>query len=167
MVALVPSEFARSNRTWQGKLPLTSFVRLQEVLGQVDGEVHIQLEFSLDENGRIRIAGQVNAPAKLVCYTCMKVRRRDVTATIDLRVVSTDREAREIFADFDAVVLGDGPTTIQDLIEDDILLSIPSRVCVNEGSCEHRPTVTVAESEDAYRPFQRIGQVVKLFEKSN
>lgn len=166
MVALVPRELARSNRIWQGKIPIGSFSRLHEVLGKQEGDVRVRLEFSYDGNGRVRIIGQVAAPAQLMCYTCMKTLDRDVTAEIDMCVVASEREAREIFADFDAVVLHDGPTTIEELVEDDILLSVPTSVCADGESCSNRPQSFVGRPEKKYRPFQQIGQVVKVAEES-
>ncbi|MXW54065.1 MAG: hypothetical protein F4X44_02520 [Gammaproteobacteria bacterium] len=166
MVALVPRELARSNRVWQGKIPIASFSRLHEVLGIRDGHVRVQLDFSYDENGRVRIVGQAVAPAELMCYSCMKTLERDVTAEIDVCIVSSEREAREIFADFDAVVLHDGPTTIEELVEDDILLSVPTRVCPDGESCTNRPQSMGDNAKSKYRPFEQIGQVVKTVEKS-
>lgn len=165
MVAFVASEYARSNRVWQGNLPISSFVRLPEALGHMEGSVSIRLEFTFDANGRVHVVGCVVAPAELMCYTCMKVRKCEVNASIDMRVVYTEDEAREIFAEFDAVVLDDGPTTIQDLIEDDVLLSIPTSVCTDAGKCSYRPQDSKLESRDTYRPFEHIGHVVKSFEK--
>lgn len=166
MVAVVPRELARSNRIWQGKISMASFSRLQDVLGKRDGDVRVRLEFSYDENGRIRIIGQVVAPAELMCYTCMKTLERDVSTEIDVCIVSSEREAKEIFADFDAVVLHDGRTTIEDLVEDDILLSVPTSVCTEGDSCVNRPQTIVGKQEKKYRPFQQIGQVVKIVEES-
>lgn len=166
MVALVPREFARSNRIWQGKIPLTSFSRLHDVLGRSDGFVSIELEFSYDENGRVHIEGQAIAPAKLMCFTCMKSMERDVAARIDVCIVESESEAKEVFADFDAVVLPDGPTTIEELVEDDILLSIPSTACEDGESCANRPQDFGEKQASTYRPFQQIGQVVKMGEKS-
>lgn len=128
--------------------------------------MRIQLDFSYDDNGRVRIIGQAVAPAELMCYTCMKTLEREVTAKIDVCIVSSEREAKEIFADFDAVVLHDGSTTIEDLVEDDILLSVPTRVCAEGESCANRPRSIGGKPESGYRPFEQIGQVVKTVEKS-
>ena len=166
MVALVASEYARSNRIWQGKLRISSFARLPESLGRTDGFVEVKLEFTFDANGRVHVVGNAVAPAELMCYACMKARRCEVTAHIDLRVVRTEDEAKEIFADFDSIVLGDGPTTIQDLIEDDILLSIPPSVCMDTEKCGNRPQELPNEKGKSYRPFQRIGLVAKAVDKS-
>lgn len=128
--------------------------------------MRVDLDFSYDENGRVRVVGQAVAPAELVCYTCLQSQERDVTAKIDVCIVSSEREAKEIFADFDAVVLHDGTTTIEELVEDDILLSVPTRVCSEGESCANRPQSLGDMPADRYRPFQKIGQVVKEVEKS-
>ncbi len=166
MVALVASEYARSNRIWQGKLRLSSFARLPKALGRTDGFVKVRLEFTFDPNGRVHIIGNAVAPAELMCYTCMKTKRCDITALIDMRVVRTEDEARETFADFDSVVLGDGRTSVQELVEDDILLSIPPSVCVDTDTCENRPQAMPNEKGESHRPFQRIGLVAKAVDKS-
>ncbi len=161
MVSLVPSEYARSNRVWQGTLPLSSFARLHEALGNLEADIEVRLEFSIDENARIRVIGEAIAPANLMCYTCMKMMRCHVPATINARIVKTDREAEQIFADYDAIVLGDGPTEVQELIEDDILMSIPNRVCKQGENCENRPKMMAEESMKTHQPLRDLKRVLK------
>ena len=166
MVSLVPSEFARSGRIWQGKLPLSSFSRLSEVLDAADEEVSVRLEFSLDANGRVQVCGQVDASAELMCYTCMKSRPCMISAAVDMRIVQTEREAKEFFTDFDAVVLEEGPITVQELIEDDVLLSIPSSACAEGDDCIHRPRLLEGQATQSSLPFRDLGRALKSLDNT-
>ena len=164
MATLVPREFARSNRKWQGKLPLKVFTRLCEAISNEEGDVDVLLNFSVDDNGRIRVFGQVSTTAELTCYTCMLQQVRKIVAPIDARIVDSDHEAREIFSDFDAMVLDDGRIAIQDLIEDDLILNIPTTICRDGNKCTNRPQATQVESKGTFKPFEKIGQVVKTID---
>ena len=127
MIVFSPSDCARSNRNWQGSLSLTTFPRLYEAVGKLNETVSVQLEFSLDENNRIRAFGQIQTKARLRCSTCSLEQEVPFTVTLDVRLVRSEREARDIFGEFDAIVVDDDKITLQELVEDDVLMSIPSR----------------------------------------
>lgn len=161
MIVFSPSDCARTNRKWQGSLSLTTFPRLYEAVGKLNEPVRVQLEFSLDENNRIRAFGQIQTTAKLRCYTCSLEKEVPFTVTFDVRLVRSEREAREIFGEFDAIVVNDDKITLQELVEDDVLMSIPSRVCDDQQACPRRHSDTDVIPPTTHRPFANIGRLMK------
>ena len=161
MIAFSPSDCARSNRTWQGSLSTSTFPRLYAAVGKIDETVSVQLEFLLDENDRVRVFGQIDTRARLRCYACSIEKEVPFTVKLDVRLVRSEREAREIFGEFDAIVVADDKITLQELIEDDVLMSIPSRVCDDQQACPRRQTDTEAIPPTTHRPFANIGRLMK------
>ena len=126
-------------------------------LGQQDATVSLELEFGLDSSGRILVSGAAEVHAKLMCFLCMKLKTCTITSFIDTRLVHSEAEAQEIFAEFDAIVVPEGPITIQKLIEDDLLLSIPSRVCDDNSRCSNVEQSSTSSTEaPMQRPFKNI-----------
>ena len=161
MIVFCPSDCARANRTWQRSLSMPTFPRLYEAVGRLNESVAVQLEFSLDENDRVRVFGQIATKAKLQCDACSLEKVVPFTVNLDVRLVRSEREAREIFEEFDAIVVNDDKITLQELIEDDVLLSIPSRVCDDQQACPQRHADTEAIPQTTHRPFANIGQLIK------
>lgn len=161
MIVFSPSDCARSNRKWQGSLTLPTFPRLYEAVGKINETVSVQLEFVLDENDRVRVFGQIDTKAKLRCYACSLEKEVPFTVKLDVRLVRSEREAREIFDEFDAIVITDDKITVQELIEDDVLMNIPSRVCDDQQACPRRHTDTEAIPPTTHRPFANIGRLMK------
>lgn len=161
MIVFSPSDCARSNRKWQGNLALTAFPRLYEAVGKLNETVSVQLEFSLDENGRIRAFGNIQTKTKLRCHNCTIEKEVPFSVNLDVRLVRSEREACEIFDAFDAIVVPDDKITLQELVEDDVLMSIPSRVCDDEEECPRRREETEAIPPTTHRPFANIGELMK------
>lgn len=162
MIVISPSDFARSNRQWKGDLSLNTFPRLYEAVGKLNETVTVQLEFSLDQNGRIRVCGKLRTKAKLRCSICTEERAVPFSVCFDVRLVRSEQEASEIFTEYDSIVLQDDKITIQELIEDDVLMSIPSQVCDGENPCPRRPVTTETIPSTTHRPFANIDQLVKV-----
>ena len=161
MIVFSPSDCARSNRKWQGSLSLTTFPRLYEAVGKLQETVNVRLEFSRDENDRIRTFGQIQTKAKLRCNACTLEKEVPFSVTLDVRLVRSEQEAREIFGKFDAIVVHDDKITLQELVEDDVLMSMPSQVCDDQDACPYRHADAKASSPTTHRPFANIGKLVK------
>ena len=161
MIVFCPSDCARANRKWQRSLSMPTFPRLFEAVGKLNEAVSVQLEFALDENDRVRVFGQIATKAKLRCHACSLEKEVPFTVNLDVRLVRSEREAREIFGEFDAIVVSDDKITLQELIEDDVLMSIPSRVCDDQLACPRRHTATEAIPPTTHRPFANIGRLMK------
>ena len=161
MIVFCPSDCARANRKWQRSLSMPTFPRLYEAVGKLNEAVSVQLEFELDENDRVRVLVKLRPKLN---FGVMRVRlEKEVpfTVNLDVRLVRSEREAREIFGEFDAIVVSDDKITLQELIEDDVLMSIPSRVCDDKQACPRRHTDTEAIPPTTHRPFANIGRLMK------
>ncbi len=141
---------------------MQSFQRLFQALGQVDSTLSVHLEFSLDDNRRVRVTGWVLSDAKLKCYICLKDQYHSIRTTIDVRIVRTEQEAKEIFDEFDSIVVEDDTITLNELIEDDVLLNIPTQVCAEGLRCENRTAEIHTPHLSVNRPFENIRDLVKL-----
>ena len=160
MVSLVPQEFARANRVWEGDLPLKTFDRLCQVVGLSDGNVRLKLQFVLDDNGRVHVTGNACSPAKLPCKRCLSDVACSIEATIDFVVVKSQREAHELFNECDAIVHEGGPLEIQALVEDDLLMSVKPVTCPNESLCGYRGPDKKVELQ-VHQPFAGLKRMLQ------
>lgn len=162
MIAFRPIESARTNRVWRGELPMDSLDRLSKALDGATGMITVELEFSYDENRRIKVTGTATTNSIVTCFRCLQATTIKIYAPVDYRLVQSEHEAKEIFSIHDAIVFNDEPITLQELIEDDLLLSIPPLVCDSTKSCRanvatggDQPTTKV------HRPFANLAKFLK------
>ena len=140
LAAVVPMELAKRGAVMRVQLPLESLPRVSaHVLG---GEsIEVDISFARDEQGRCRVRGAVESVLSLQCQSCLEPVARRVHTDIDLCVVASEREADEMDPDLNPFVLDGGEATLATLVEDDVLLSLPVRVCERGDTCPSRPTL--------------------------
>jgi len=135
--AVSPHELARKGGLFSGEISIGAFPRLAAlVLG--DGVVDVRLEFAQDDQGRSHVRGTAVVHAALSCQRCLEAVQRKLDVQIDLRVVGSDAVAREFADAFDSFVLTDDEIAVVDLIEDDLILALPSQVCEAYDECPNR-----------------------------
>lgn len=174
-MVLVPqldvAELARAGGSWHGVIDVAAFERLGSVLFNVsDGSktepssVSAVLDFSLDDEGRPWIRGTCKLVAPIICSRCTETVDVDVMTALDYRIVETDAEAERLMPALDAVVSEDTQVPLTTLLEDDILLSMPERCCIDEAKCDHAREVELAGHDaetSAAKPLEGLRALVE------
>ena len=159
-----PRDYARNNREWRGKVPLSTFERLASDIQSESESVEVQLAFSLNENEHVRIQGHATIDAAIACHRCMESIATTVRADIDALIVRSDRLAQKLAHDVDVIVVEDNPVEIASLLEDDLLMSIPWRVCASENDCPNLESKVLDEKPDTgdtQRPFANLRSLLE------
>ena len=160
-------DYARNNRRWRGKLPIASFDRLVREISTDTEFVNVELAFSHDEKNYIRMQGQALVTAEVACHRCSESVATTIRADIDARIVRSEEIAQDLAQEADVIVAADNPVSITDLIEDDLIMSIPWRVCERQEDCPNLSESVVAETQDdnvddsTQKPFANLRQLLK------
>ncbi len=162
-VKVTPQDYARANRQWRGTVPLSAFERLPHELDARGSEVEVLLAFSLNEYGHVRMCGHAQILAKLTCHRCLAAVPCAVRAEIDTLVVQSDALARQLAQETDVLVIDKPPVDICELVEDDLILSIPWRVCDDMDNC---PRSSVRQylaqtTEERQHPFKNLRDLLQ------
>lgn len=142
-----------------GRLPLSGFARLRSALQDPIGEAAFQLSFGRDQDGRATISGNVKATLVLCCQRCLGPLVHEVDERISLAVVNGMDEARDLPVRYDPLLATDALVRLADLVEDELLLSLPQISVHEPGVCEAADSGTVVEvtadreSSDRESPF--------------
>ena len=164
---LTPIEYAKSSRSWIGEIEASKLLRIQQEVQAGASNVEVSLHFSLDESRRIHIEGNAELTAKVSCHRCNERVKTTISAKIDARIARNENEARLLAQEFDVIELSDTPVHVAQLIEDDLLLSIPWRVCDEPKTCENLPDglISTPDTDDntpaTTRPFANIADLIK------
>ena len=120
-------EFATAGATQEGTLPLASFPRLQDALVSDSGNVAYKVQGVRDERGRPSLRLSVRATLQLRCQRCLGPLAHEVRAEALLVLAATQAEidAEPAAVDSPDRVLAGKEMAVRDLVEDELILSLP------------------------------------------
>lgn len=124
--------------------------RAAECLADKAGRVEVEIEFSVDAQGRRRIAGIIEADVSVTCQRCLAATRIGIREPVDLVVVPDEESARAIDADFDPWICQDNRIVLADLVEEQLLLGLPLVSVHESGPCAERTHFFAAPEQAGY-----------------
>lgn len=133
-----PLHLADKRGVLMGRIPLSSFSRLAEILLDNTGSVDIELSFRR-EGKLAMIEGRIETTLTLVCQNCLQDLPWPVNNVINLAIVSSIDEANRLPENYEPLLLEEEKILITDIIEDELLLVVPQypkhqHNCLNQVS---------------------------------
>ncbi len=126
-----PFRLAEQGRELRGKLAVSEFPRLQELLFQsVDTDVNdelidIKLEFMRSETGLPLVKGTIGCKLDMRCQRCLQLVKIPFDSELNVVFVSSDAQAETLQEGSDTWLVEDSHLFLKDFIEDEILLALP------------------------------------------
>ena len=137
-----PWRLAEQEETLEGHLKLDLLPRLAPLLANAAGEAAFVLTFGRDARRRLVIELKVDADLSLECQRCLDDMVLRVDSTTSLTPVSGLQEAEQLPEELDPVMIGEGEyLDIVQLIEDELMLGIPSSPRHEQQSCNRQESV--------------------------
>lgn len=109
----------------EGALPVARLSRLVERLLDDSGQVQLEARFDRDESGRYRLQGQLRAALRVRCERCLEPMTRQVDQAFCLAAVWSEDDASHLPEAYDPWVVGEEPVSLLEMIEEELLLSLP------------------------------------------
>jgi uncharacterized protein len=131
---LDPRKFAQQGISLQGFVPLVELPRITEALQDTSGEVHVDLTFGLSEEKSKMVSGHARANVSLMCQRCLSPVTVLVESHISLGIVWDEEHANALPEYLDPWIVGEGAADFYDMIEEEMLLSLPA-VAYHEEFC--------------------------------
>ena len=140
--------------------------------GEGSGPFRTELAFSRDlqdpealRAGDVRVVGSVAGPMALRCSGCAEVETVALEVSVNVTAVSSEARAEALGEGTDVVLVDDIEVGLAALVEDELLLCLPERACV-EDPCPRAPGLSYPADEavvpDAQRrrPFENLGALL-------
>lgn len=145
----------------QADLPLADLPRLENVLSDVSGSAQVSLRFSIDEQKRQRIEGEVSAALSIFCQRCLEPMPFPVHAEISLAVVRDEALAAQLPRNMDPIIVSDDLLHLHEVVEEELLLSLPF-VSYHETQCAEKVDDPIeVPVKDTQRPFEGLASLLK------
>lgn len=166
-------KLAVENRKLQGTIALDKFARLTKSLQNSKGVVKVSLEFRQVGKRKARIVGSATARISLLCQRCLESMEFDLRADFHHLVVESEAVLLDLSDDEDGIVCTQERVRLVDLLEDELLISLPmvsSHARSHEaGTCqpiadeamELEPTDAPQVEPDTHRPFADLAGALK------
>jgi len=172
-----------------GTIPVSSFHRLVESISNDKGEVQARLEFRRGKKQKTLIIGHVIADLELICQNCLEPFSFQIVSSFRWFLVKDEDALIDLEADDEGVICGEDRINIVELLEDEILVSLPMVAKHPEGACsfvaqhvgdaldnkvvndisvrENVPEETSTEvKSDTYQPFASLAELKNQFDRS-
>lgn len=115
---------AERNVCLEGDFPLAGLGRLSSILCDTAGELHARLIFG-SRAGFHSLQGTVEANLRLICQRCMEPMCHRVSGHFKFGLVLDEEEINDLPADLEPYLIKGEEQSIIELIEDELLLSLP------------------------------------------
>lgn len=149
-------DFVRKAEKHRGRIPLAELARIRDFLFENKGEVVYQIEGGFDQNEKPHLHVQIEGEIGLCCQRCLGRLAHRLDIHTPLLVVETESELLQTDADstVDAILATAGMDIVE-LIEEELILSLPISMRHREGECDlHKPKQHKAgEAAKSENPF--------------
>lgn len=125
-----------------------------------DASVQTDLAFSLDDDGLVWVRGRYKASATMQCQRCLETLHGEYGGTVALCLIDDEARAQALAEAWDVMLVAADSVTVAEILEDELLLGLPDRLCVEEP-CPRRPAMAypAVAAEQVPNPFAVLGKL--------
>ncbi len=157
-----PRKFAQQGISISGFVAVSALPRLRDALASDEGDVEVVLDFRVGEDGKKLVSGRASANLGMVCQRCLGPMIQPVACDIALAILWSEEDIMTLPKDLDPWIVAEGLTDFYDMVEEEILLSLPpvayhAELCIDEKLLSSGEPVAVKPEKK--NPFQVLEQL--------
>jgi uncharacterized protein len=133
-----PRRFAQQGIRIDGYVPVAEMSRLNEATLDSTAKIQVELNFAVNEEKKKVVTGRACGELTLVCQRCLDPVKLPVEAKVSLAVVWDEEGADALPSYLDPWIHGEGVADLYDMIEEEMLLSLPAVAYHNEPCIDAR-----------------------------
>jgi DUF177 domain-containing protein len=156
------------------EIPLDRLPRVRAQLADSGGTVSGVAHFRREAGFRVAEL-DMQGVALLVCQRCLEPMKWPVGSTARVALIAAESEADRVPQEFETVLASENRIRVQDLVEEELLLSLPlvplhadASECAGKESSHSSEIAKQEPAADAeaaerktQRPFERLGELLK------
>lgn len=150
------------NSCFEGNWPLVRLERLTQVINNNAGEISASVRFGKRAGIRC-LDGSVSAQLELECQRCLRPLTKLIQSDFHFGLVTSEEEIAGLPDELEPFLVDAAEQSLIDLIEDELLLSLPIVAMHDEDCSEYLRGRNEQEtaSGDTYKPFSGLGDLMK------
>lgn len=119
-----------------GFVELERLPRFRQSLVSDEAEIQVELRFCEGDSGYREIHGHLQARVEVACQRCLEPMAIDLADQLSLALVRDDEQASRLKPELDPWICPDIKLVLADLIEEQLILSLPIVAAHEEGHCQ-------------------------------
>lgn len=145
-------DFARQGGELQGEVPVAKLPRLQDILAGPEGDIRYLVRGLLDKSGKPALEIKLDGECVLRCQRCLEGYAYPLHLSSRLFLVREERPLDEssLVEEGPDSIVADEHLNVLELLEDEILLSLPFAPKHPAGNCHHK---TEDDAGSSRNPF--------------
>lgn len=160
---LDPWRMVQARRVFEGTIPVKQMERLIGLLATPTGEIAYRVEFGSDEFDIACADLKIDAGLSMLCQRTMQVFVQPVRIEQRLGLIRDESQEAALPESYEALLVTDGQLRLKEVIEDELILSLPL-VALSPGAPLEQVPLTAGSAPDtdqASSPFAVLGQLKK------
>ena len=151
------SKLARRRASLEREVAAEGLVRFAALCRQ-SSAIRIHLRFRLDAKGRTQMDGRLAAEVNVQCHRCLVPASARLRSDFSVVIVRDGDEADHLGRRFAVLQVAGEEASLGELIEDELILSLPQRPCTDAACPQAPPRTFPADAPQlAHKPFQALG----------
>jgi uncharacterized protein len=156
-----PRKFAQQGISLDGTVAVSALPRLVEAVQDSSGDIQVDLVFGISVEKKKMVTGCATGELTLICQRCLTSVKVPVTSNISLAVVWDEEQAEALPEYLDPWIVGEGAADLYDMVEEEMLLSLPAvayheELCIDSKLLVSGKPVEVKKTKN---PFQVLEQL--------
>lgn len=156
-----PFRYAEQGVSLHGTLSIADMHRLSSSIASNEGDAEIKMTFGVDDQDISFLRGHVKAQLSLQCQRCMETFSFHVENDFNYALMSDEEDSSNLPEQYDPVVVHHGILMLGEMVEDEIILSLPIVPMHDPKSCKAKLPFAIVESQqtsntDQESPFKVI-----------
>jgi uncharacterized protein len=146
----------------QGFIEVAELPGLLSYLQSEKGKVEVTLQFQRDDHRRPTVTGTVEVKGvEIICQRCLQVAEQDLSSNLNVAVVLDESQAEKLPAELDAWIVEDGQLNLRELLDQELILSLP--IVPYHADCEVETQYGDADGEQQEKenPFGVLAQLLQ------
>lgn len=156
-----PLRLAKAKERIVGNVQLASLARLKGILLENKGKLKYSLSFDYDESGVCVVESSIEARLILQCQRCFEPVEVEIQKSSLLGVVNDEDEFDSLAREYEPLQLDDDVITVEELVEDELLLSIPLSALHPVDKCTGIEDLERINAEAKLNPFSGLAALIK------
>jgi uncharacterized protein len=132
------SQAASRHEAFTGRVAFAKLPRLAAILAEPEGELHVELQTTRDGEGQGWLHGEIRGRLPLTCQRGLHPFEWGCDVALSLALVESEAEEQKLLKDSESYFVQDDALPLRDLIEDEVLLSLPIVPRCEDPDCVKR-----------------------------
>nr|WP_067292307.1 YceD family protein [Marinobacterium profundum] len=120
-----PRKLAEREVRIQGLASLNGMPRLSSYLVEEEGDIIVDLLFSLDPQRIRTVSGNAQGRVHMTCQRCLESVEIDVEASFNLAVAPSEEVAKTLPRHYDPLIVEDEDIELWSVVEEELILNLP------------------------------------------